>query len=106
MSVFIGCIHLARNSKAYTDYLKSPKWAAKRQMYFARYGKMCRACGRSSGPIHLHHMSYSMLGREPMADLVALCQDCHRQVEYLHRKSGRKDLRATTLSFIRNKKKR
>lgn len=95
-----------RHSDAYKRYLKSPRWEAKRKMYFAKYGRVCQACKKRGGPLNLHHKSYDNLFNEPLADLVALCLDCHREVEALHRKSGRRNLRATTMKFIRDKRKR
>lgn len=89
----------------YNWYLKSPKWAAKREAYFNAFGKFCRACGKTVGPIQLHHMTYERLGRERMSDLVALCRDCHRDVESLYRRSGRGERMGITLAFIRNKRK-
>lgn len=85
----------------YNKYLKSPQWKAKRELWFATYGKYCRACGTTFGPIQLHHMTYERLGRESMRDLVALCTKCHREVETLYRRAGRSDRMMITLAFIK-----
>ena len=90
----------------YTRYLTSPKWAAKRELYFNTYGKFCRACRTTFGPIQLHHMTYERLGRERLTDLVALCAKCHRDVERLYRQHGRTDRMTITLAFIRGKRKK
>lgn len=89
----------------YLWYLKSPQWAAKREAYFLKNGKRCQACFTIYGPIQLHHMTYEHLGREPFADLVALCAKCHREVESLYRRSGRADRRVVTMTFIKSKRK-
>lgn len=89
----------------YNKYIKGPKWAAKRELWFNTFGKWCRACGTAAGPIQLHHMTYDRLGRERMNDLVALCANCHREVEALYRKAGRSDRMAITLAYIKARRK-
>lgn len=89
----------------YTNYLKSPQWKAKRELWFAKFGKYCRACGKTTGPIQLHHVTYDRLGNERLSDLVALCAECHRGAEKFHRLlGGRGDRRAATAAFIRKRK--
>lgn len=88
----------------YNKYLKSPQWAAKREAYFNAFGKYCRACRTTYGPIQLHHMTYDRLGRERMGDLVALCSKCHREVEALYRKAGRGDRILITLAYIKQRR--
>lgn len=89
----------------YHKYLKSPRWAAKRELYFSAHGKYCKACGTSFGPIQLHHLTYDRLGRERLSDLVSLCAKCHREVEALYRKSGRGDRVVITLAYIKAKRR-
>lgn len=89
----------------YNQYIKGPRWAAKREAWFNAFGKWCRACGRTTGPIQLHHMTYERLGRERMSDLVALCRDCHSDVESLYRRSGRGNRMAITIAFIKSRRK-
>lgn len=89
----------------YNSYIKGPRWAAKREAYFNAFGKYCRACLTTYGPIQLHHMTYDRLGRERMSDLIALCTKCHREVESLYRKTGRGDRMAITLAFVRARRK-
>lgn len=91
----------------YVRYIKSEKWKMKREAYFDRYGRYCRACYTKRGHIHLHHTSYDRLGREPFSDLVPLCTECHKGVHALHRKSGRRmTLREATMAYINSKRKR
>jgi 5-methylcytosine-specific restriction endonuclease McrA len=89
----------------YNKYITGPRWAAKREAWFNAFGKWCRACKTTYGPIQLHHMTYDRLGRERMSDLVALCNKCHREVEALYRRSGRVDRTAITLAYIKAKRK-
>ncbi len=95
---------IMKPSKGYTDYIKSQKWQLKRQQYFARYGKRCQACGTFKGPIHVHHMDYSRLGREYLTDLCGLCITCHREVTAIYRKNRRRGLRRVTLEYVAKKR--
>ena len=89
--------------KTYHDYINSPKWTLKREMYFAARGRYCKAC-KSTTNIKIHHMSYDNFGSEPMSDLVSLCNPCHVEVHRLHRQAGRKSsLRLVTMIYIREK---
>lgn len=88
----------------YKKYIVSERWKAKRQLWFDTFGKWCRACGKSSGPIQLHHYDYSRLGNERLSDMVALCKQCHKEVETLYRRSGRMDRRMVTTAFIKRKR--
>lgn len=88
--------------------MKSDKWKRKRQAYFAKYGKRCQACGTGAGPIHVHHMDYTRLGKEYLTDLCGLCVSCHREVTAIYRKNRRRGLRRVTLEYVyskRNKKR-
>lgn len=89
----------------YNKYLKSPQWAAKRELYFKSFGKYCKACGTTRGPIQLHHLTYDRLGRERLRDLISLCAKCHQEVETLYRRAGRKDRMLVTLVYIKGKRK-
>lgn len=86
---------------SYKRYLKSPQWQAKRQQWFATYGKWCRGCLRKDGPIQLDHMSYENLGNEPLSSLMAFCPKCHREKEKFHYQLGRRtDGRVAAMKFI------
>lgn len=93
-----------RLSQGYVAYIKSKEWAAKRQYYFSCKGKLCQACGSRSN-IVVHHLSYANLGREPLTDLMGLCQDCHKEVHKIHRKL-RGDLRSVTMVYVNTKRAR
>ena len=93
-------------TQGYKDYIKSPRWAKKRQECFAYHGKRCKACGTARGPIHIHHMDYSRLGREnPATDLIPLCMDCHMSVTKIYRSNRRRGLRRVTIEYVQTKRK-
>ncbi len=68
-----------RRSARYLSYLRFPAWFAWRAQHLARYGADCKACG-STAKIDLHHKTYVNLGQEKAAELVALCESCHKAV--------------------------
>lgn len=71
----------------YVAYIASHRWrtneARLRELAFAQ-GK-CRLCAEP-GPLEVHHRDYENLGDERDGDLVALCNDCHREVTSLIRR--------------------
>jgi 5-methylcytosine-specific restriction endonuclease McrA len=93
-------------TQGYKNYIKSPAWQKKRQECFAIHGKRCKACGRANGPIHVHHMDYSRLGRESArTDLIPLCMDCHRSVTKIYRSNRRRGLRRVTIEYVKAKRR-
>lgn len=88
----------------YREYITSDRWKKRREDYFEKHARKCRACG-SLKRIHLHHKTYRRLGEERDADLVPLCHVCHTTLHRQQKKSG-ENLWIATESFIRNKKKR
>jgi len=92
-------------SEGYRKYLRSKKWAKKRNECFAYYGKRCRACGKTTGPIQVHHMDYSRLGNESMQDIIPLCIKCHREVTKIYRRNRRRGLRRVTMEYIKIKQR-
>jgi 5-methylcytosine-specific restriction endonuclease McrA len=89
----------------YNQYIKGPRWAAKREAWFNAFGKYCRACGTAYGPIQLHHMTYDRLGRERMSDLVALCANCHKEVEITLPPGGWDGPNGRYSNFVKAKRK-
>jgi hypothetical protein len=67
---------------AYRLYLRSNAWTQKRRGVLRRVGGMCQLC-KSEIRLHVHHVSYANVGREPMEDLRCLCRNCH-QLRHLH----------------------
>lgn len=64
----------------YGGYMASPEWYARRLAVFRRDGNKCRGCGADAEQVH--HLTYERVGREDLADLVSVCERCHR---FLHR---------------------
>lgn len=62
---------------SYDEYVASPRWQARRRLYYANHPRQCFVC-ESDEEIYLHHRSYRRLGHEPDSDLVPLCGRCHR----------------------------
>lgn len=60
----------------YDEYLQTSHWLTIRQQAFDYYGKSCVLCSATSR-LQIHHRDYANVGRETMADLIALCRDCH-----------------------------
>ena len=91
-------------TKAYVDYLRSPRWKKKREEVFAHYGKRCFACRRRAKVLHVHHMTYARLGREAMGDLIPLCVPCHKEVTQIYKRNRRRGLRRVTMEFVSRKR--
>lgn len=97
---------MARISQDYIDYIRSEKWQKKRQQCFAYHGKRCKACGTVRGPIHVHHMDYTRLGKESVIyDLIPLCAACHKSVTKIYRSNRRRGLRRVTMEYVRAKRR-
>jgi len=61
----------------YGRYMASRAWALKREAVAKRAKGNCERC--QDAPVHsIHHFSYAHLGNEPLTDLVAVCETCHR----------------------------
>ena len=65
------------NCGTYKEYLDSPAWKMKRDDVMKRDGDQC-VCGAQATVVH--HKTYCNIGKEPLSDLVALCQECHERV--------------------------
>ena len=65
----------------YNEYLKSEKWANKRQQVALREHWTCQKCGKVIlTNFHIHHKSYKHFGDEPLDDLMFLCENCHTNI--------------------------
>lgn len=60
----------------YQQYMNSPEWFERRQLRLERDGHRCKRCGHDDA-LQVHHVRYDNLGKEPMADLITLCDRCH-----------------------------
>lgn len=64
--------------EAYSAYLKTSVWQAKRLMVLERARHRCECCGENEAR-QVHHTKYPQtFGLEPLWDLRAICIDCHR----------------------------
>lgn len=70
----------------YLEYINnSEEWKLKRREVFLLKGRQCERCG-SKGNINVHHGTYARLFNEDLTDLFVLCELCHQEYHYLHRK--------------------
>lgn len=63
----------------YEHYLASPKWQLKRAQVMRRCKGVCENCGEATART-VHHLSYQNLGKEPLVDLIAVCETCHEDL--------------------------
>ena len=75
------------NNTTYKKYLDSPAWKMKRDKVIQRDGGLC-VCGAQATQVH--HKNYDNIGKEPLEELVALCEDCHNRVHHLREQHVRK----------------
>lgn len=67
----------------YKEKLKDPRWIRRRRAIMERDNHRCMICGEDSLLLNVHHLRYRK-GAEPWeygdAELVTLCEDCHKMV--------------------------
>jgi len=88
----------------YRSYISSSAWTKRKTLYYKTHPKKCARCG-SGDDIHLHHHTYDRLGAELDADLVAVCEPCHKLIHKYHDAHGG-SLTVATFEVIRPKRKR
>lgn len=72
------CVMNAKNPRAqYADYLRSPHWQKTRAEAIDRAGGRCQVCNAATA-LQVHHRTYQRRGYEDPADLIVLCDDCHK----------------------------
>ncbi len=66
---------------AYNTYLKSNHWRDLREQVLYRDGYQCQLnlYGCTQAATQVHHLTYEHVTREPLADLVSVCNTCHEQ---------------------------
>ncbi len=91
-----------KNPRSYESYINSKIWITKKNQYWQKNKKKCKACG-GTNYIHLHHAVYSVFdGTEKDINLFPLCKTCHKE---LHNKYGTKgNMMDETLLFIEEKR--
>lgn len=81
--------------RSYSEYLASDHWKDLRLRFYRsglvqrnqRGSVICQYCD-FEGILHLHHRTYSRLGRERLNDLILLCPEHHRVAHEREKKSG------------------
>lgn len=63
----------------YRKYLQSDQWRKKRAAVMQRANGICEGCQRARA-VEVHHLHYKNVFNEPLWDLVASCEACHRSV--------------------------
>lgn len=60
----------------YAKYLQSPAWADKREAVLKRDGGKCARCLEADAS-QVHHLTYTRVFNEDLADLISICDACH-----------------------------
>ena len=63
-------------SMAYKDYLTTKHWTELKKVIKEQYSHACSLCV-SRENLHVHHRSYTRIGREFWGDVILLCAKCH-----------------------------
>ena len=72
----ISCPYFVKMRDFYHCYMNSDAWKKKRNERLKLDNFKCQKCGSAMNLV-VHHITYDRLGREPMEDLITLCQRCH-----------------------------
>jgi len=70
--------------RRYNLYLKTPRWARKRDAVLRRDGRTCQAC-LSREATQVHHITYAHVCDEPLFELVSVCKPCHEKITEMDR---------------------
>lgn len=84
----------------YNEYINGPLWSQRKEKYYAKHKRQCKACGTYKR-IDLHHMVYGNFGKESDEYLIPLCTNCHHEFHQKH--SIKANLLKDTWKFIRTK---
>lgn len=68
----------------YNAYLLTPEWQHRRAQVLKRDHHTCQACLNATAT-QAHHKTYDHIYNEPLFDLVAVCEDCHRALTAMDR---------------------
>lgn len=60
-------------------YLKSKEWYNKRIKVLNRDKYVCQACLKNKAT-QVHHLTYERIYKEPLFDLVSVCDECHNSI--------------------------
>lgn len=68
--------------KSYSEKLLDPRWQQMRLRVFERDNFTCVSCKSKEKTLHAHHPQYHPFAEGPwdydVADIVTLCEDCHK----------------------------
>lgn len=67
------------SAEKYGRYLTSREWSEKKQEVLKRADGICERCHLHSAS-QIHHLTYARKYDEPLEDLLAVCEACHRFV--------------------------
>jgi 5-methylcytosine-specific restriction endonuclease McrA len=67
---------------SYRDYLSSPTWWKIRARVMEKAGGKCRICGGKAAQAHHVFYSRSNLKGSNLTGVVAICRQCHEEVEF------------------------
>lgn len=81
----------------YKTHIKSEKWREFCKAARVAAGLKCQRCGAKNKLLEVHHLHYSTLGHESLADVEVLCKDCHRPAD------RERELRSGLATFSRKK---
>ena len=95
---------------SYQDYLNSAHWIDVKRKFFASNsvkrdakGKACcEACRKSGLRLSVHHRTYKRLGKERLMDLMAVCDECHKEIH--HGPGYKENLWASSDLLVRQKR--
>lgn len=70
---------------SYQEYLNSEHWIELRKKFYNSklFNGSCYCCGDDKGKFNLHHKTYKRFGNEKLDDLIAVCEDCHKEIHEL-----------------------
>ena len=71
-----------KKKQPYKDYLLSNEWKKKRNKKLKEAGNKCEECG-SDKKLQVHHKTYKHIFKEPLTDLMVLCDTCHKLIHKL-----------------------
>jgi len=71
----------------YSEYLLSDQWEYKRQKVLKRANYICESCLENQA-IQVHHLTYKHVFKEPLFELVAICETCH---DILHEETDKQE---------------
>jgi hypothetical protein len=61
----------------YPEYLQTPEWRERGRIKREQAAHRCQVCN-STDKLHVHHRTYGRRGVEHPADLIVLCDGCHK----------------------------